>query len=149
MCKGARFQDVLKQENPEFMPKCANCGGPHIASYRGCPEFPEIKNKVREGKTFASVLKERKKPVASNIKTSNQNVQLSDTPKNADTDLPSSQETVNFSLPQDFLVNKEELADLLRLLKQMQIILAVVPDVKKTIRNGKKTEDPSDKPFIL
>ncbi|GBM08709.1 hypothetical protein AVEN_52782-1 [Araneus ventricosus] len=63
--------------------------------------------------------------------------------------LPTSQETVNFSLPQDLLANKEELADLFRLLKQMQIILARVPDVKKTLEEMGKTEHPSNKLFIL
>ncbi|GBM68764.1 hypothetical protein AVEN_97900-1 [Araneus ventricosus] len=29
-------------ENP--IRKCANCGGPHTASYRGCPKHPKINN---------------------------------------------------------------------------------------------------------
>ncbi|GBN24493.1 hypothetical protein AVEN_241314-1 [Araneus ventricosus] len=108
-----------------------------------------IKNKVTEGKTFASVLKEKKKPVDSISKTPNQNVQLAETLKIAETALPPSQETVNSSLPQDLLANKEELADFFRLLKQMQIILAKVTDVKKPLEEMEKTEDPSNKLYIL
>ncbi|GBM06521.1 hypothetical protein AVEN_150359-1 [Araneus ventricosus] len=136
-------------KNLEFTPKCAKCGGPHTASYRGCPNFPKIKNKVTVEKTFASVLKERKKTVNLNTKAPNQNIQLAETPTSTDTGLPPSQEMVNFSLLHDLLANKEELADLFRLLKQMQIILAKVPDVKKTLDEMEKTEDPSNKLFIL
>ncbi|GBM74188.1 hypothetical protein AVEN_104811-1 [Araneus ventricosus] len=94
-------------------------------------------------------LKEQKKPVNSNTKAPNQNIQLTETPKSIETGLHPSQETVNFSLPQDLLANKEEIADLFRLLKQMQILLAKVPDVKKTLEEMEKTEDPSNKLFIL
>ncbi|GBO10889.1 hypothetical protein AVEN_193486-1 [Araneus ventricosus] len=83
-------------------------------------------------------LKGKEKTPNSITKVPNQIVQPAETPKNTDTSLPPSQETVNFSLPEDLLANKDELADLFRLLKQMQIILAKVPDVKKdTRRNGK------------
>ncbi|GBM78467.1 hypothetical protein AVEN_119229-1 [Araneus ventricosus] len=89
---------------------CELWGSPHC-SYRCCPNFP--KNKVTEGKTFVSAFKEREKTVNSNAKTPNQNVQLTVTPKNTDTSLLTSQETVIVSLPQDLLANKE-LADLFR-----------------------------------
>ncbi|GBN63386.1 hypothetical protein AVEN_223874-1 [Araneus ventricosus] len=62
------------KRNPEFTPKCANCGGPHTASYRGCPNFPKIK-KVSTEKTFASVLKERKQPSTTTMKPLNQGIQ--------------------------------------------------------------------------
>ncbi|GBO03817.1 hypothetical protein AVEN_90449-1 [Araneus ventricosus] len=85
---------------------------------------------IKEGLT-KKVLKERKKPVNFNTEAPNQNTQLAETPISADTGFPPSQETVNFTPPQVILANKEELADLYRLLKQMQIILAKVPDVKR------------------
>ncbi|GBM82406.1 hypothetical protein AVEN_52807-1 [Araneus ventricosus] len=73
------------KRNPDFTSKCANCGGPQTASYRDCQNFLSIKNKVTEGKTFASVLKERKKAANSKAKTTNQNIQLPEIPKNEDT----------------------------------------------------------------
>ncbi|GBN67842.1 hypothetical protein AVEN_92080-1 [Araneus ventricosus] len=98
----------------------------------------------------ARISYERKeKPANSNSKAPNQNIQLAETSKSTDTGLPPSQETVNFSVPQYLLDNKEELADLFRLLKEMQIILAKVPDVKKTLDEMEKAEDPSNKLFIL
>ncbi|GBM95459.1 hypothetical protein AVEN_55004-1 [Araneus ventricosus] len=75
--------------------------------------------------------------------------ELAETPKSTDTGLLPSQETVNCSLPQDLLANKDELADLFTLLKQTQIILAKVPDVKKALEEMEKTEDPSNKLFIF
>ncbi|GBM06909.1 hypothetical protein AVEN_147847-1 [Araneus ventricosus] len=137
------------KKNPEFTPKCANCGGSHTASYRGCPNFPKIRNKVAAEETLASVLKERKQPAIPTSKAQNQDIQLPETSKSTDTGLPPSQEAVNFTLPQDFHINKEELADLFRFLKQMQLILAKVPNVKKTRDEMEKTEDPCNKLFIL
>ncbi|GBN87820.1 hypothetical protein AVEN_61279-1 [Araneus ventricosus] len=56
---------------------------------------------------------------------------------------------VKFSLPKDLKANKEKLADLLRILKQILIILAKVADFKKTLKEIEKTKDPSNKLFIL
>ncbi|GBN60209.1 hypothetical protein AVEN_60436-1 [Araneus ventricosus] len=94
-------------------------------------------------------LDRKEKPVNTNAKIPNQIAQLDETPKNTETVHPPSQETVNFSHPQDLQANKEELGDLFRLLKQMQVILSKVPDVKKTLEEMEKTEDPSNKLFIL
>ncbi|GBO00701.1 hypothetical protein AVEN_14109-1 [Araneus ventricosus] len=136
------------KRNPEFTPKCANFGGPHTASYRGCPNFPKIK-KVTTEKTFASVLKERRQPSTTTTKALNQEIQLAEIPDAIDTGLPPSQELANISLPTDLQVNKEELTDLFRFLKQMQLILAKVSNVKQTLEEMGKTEDPYNKFFIL
>ncbi|GBM92277.1 hypothetical protein AVEN_29897-1 [Araneus ventricosus] len=136
------------KRNPEFTPKCANCGGPHTASYRGCPNFPKIK-KVTTEKTFASVLKERRQPSTTTTKALNQEIQLAEIPETIDTGLPPSQELANISLPTDLQVNKEELADLFRFLKQMQLILAKVSNVNQSLEEMEQTEDPYNKLFIL
>ncbi|GBM19885.1 hypothetical protein AVEN_186155-1 [Araneus ventricosus] len=136
------------KRNPEFTPKCANCGGPHTASYRGCPNFPKIK-KVTPEKAFASVLKERRQLSTTATKPQNQEIQTATTSGDTDTGLPPSQELGNIPLPAEFQINKEELADLFRFLKQMQLILAKVPNVKQTLTEMEKTEDPYNKIFIL
>ncbi|GBO00921.1 Nucleic-acid-binding protein from transposon X-element [Araneus ventricosus] len=48
----------LKGQNSNT-PKCANCNGPHTASYRGCPRYPQNiqKSKIQPGKSFANALK--------------------------------------------------------------------------------------------
>ncbi|GBN82874.1 hypothetical protein AVEN_39433-1 [Araneus ventricosus] len=35
---------------------CANCNGPHTASYRGCPKYPKniTKSRIEPGKSFAA-----------------------------------------------------------------------------------------------
>ncbi|GBO27268.1 hypothetical protein AVEN_231557-1, partial [Araneus ventricosus] len=93
--------------------------------------------------------KERKQPAILTSEAPNQDIQRAEISKSKDTGLPPSQETVNFSFPQDFHVNKEELADLFRFLKQMQLVLAKVPNVKKTLEEMEKSEDPCIKLFIL
>ncbi|GBN48772.1 hypothetical protein AVEN_211468-1 [Araneus ventricosus] len=47
------------------------------------------------------------------------------------------------------IANKENISDLLRILKQMQMILAKVPDVKRTLEKMEKTEGPSNKLLML
>ena len=39
-------------------PKCANCSGPHVASYKGCPEYKKQtfrQNVVNNQKSYAAV----------------------------------------------------------------------------------------------
>ncbi|GBO15516.1 hypothetical protein AVEN_39214-1 [Araneus ventricosus] len=50
----SRVCPMTKKEN--FTPKCANCGEPHTASFRGCPKFPKLKKTV-PGHSYAAALK--------------------------------------------------------------------------------------------
>ncbi|GBM42872.1 hypothetical protein AVEN_245699-1 [Araneus ventricosus] len=49
----------------ETVPKCANCDGPHTASYRGCPKYPKNiqKSKIKPGKSFASAVSNNRQNV--------------------------------------------------------------------------------------
>ncbi|GBL98548.1 hypothetical protein AVEN_111656-1 [Araneus ventricosus] len=145
------------KRNPEFTPKCANCGGPHTASYRGCPNFPKIK-KVSTEKTFASVLKERKQPSTATMKPLNQGIQPPTTSEATDTGLPPSQELANIPLPTEFQINKEadkgsfqiNKADLFRFFKnKCNSSLQKFPTSSRRLQKWKKTEDPYNKLFIL
>ncbi|GBN54081.1 hypothetical protein AVEN_140638-1 [Araneus ventricosus] len=40
-------------EEQKLPVKCANCGGQHTASYKGCPKYPKMDNKVKVGGTYA------------------------------------------------------------------------------------------------
>ncbi|KAF8785184.1 putative RNA-directed DNA polymerase like protein [Argiope bruennichi] len=58
----SRFAQLPAKKNSEVVQKkCANCGGPHTASYRGCPKFPKINvnqnREIQQGKSFASLIK--------------------------------------------------------------------------------------------
>ena len=50
-------------------PKCANCRGPHVANYRGCPAYKDQafrQHVVQKQISYASVLKQASPPPASN-----------------------------------------------------------------------------------
>ncbi|GBM56710.1 Nucleic-acid-binding protein from transposon X-element [Araneus ventricosus] len=40
-------------EEQKLPVKCANCGGQHTASYKGCPKYPKMDGKVKVGGTYA------------------------------------------------------------------------------------------------
>ncbi|GBM51588.1 hypothetical protein AVEN_830-1 [Araneus ventricosus] len=46
LCAEAHDSRVCPMKNKDnFTPKCANCGGPHTASFRGCPNFTKLEKK--------------------------------------------------------------------------------------------------------
>ena len=50
-------QRMLKKETKQ--PKCANCSGPHVASYKGCPEYKKQafrQHVVNHQKSYAAVV---------------------------------------------------------------------------------------------
>ena len=50
-------------------PKCANCRGPHVANYRGCPAYKDQafrQHVVQKQISYASVLKQASPPPTSN-----------------------------------------------------------------------------------
>ncbi|GBN79380.1 hypothetical protein AVEN_266163-1 [Araneus ventricosus] len=76
----SRVCPMKKKEN--FTPKCANCNGPHTASFRGCPKFPKLK-KIALGKSYASTLKENNRKTI----TAEQPPEVNNEPKNLTTNL--------------------------------------------------------------
>ena len=53
----------------ERKPKCANCRGPHVANYRGCPAYKDQavrQHVVQEQVSYASILKQASPPPLSN-----------------------------------------------------------------------------------
>ena len=43
-------------------PKCANCSGPHVASYKGCPEYKKQafrQHVVNNQKTYAATVNQK------------------------------------------------------------------------------------------
>ena len=50
-------------------PKCANCRGPHVANYRGCPAYQDQafrQHVVQNQVSYASILKQASPPPSSN-----------------------------------------------------------------------------------
>ncbi|GBM68870.1 hypothetical protein AVEN_261842-1 [Araneus ventricosus] len=57
VCAGAHSSKNCPNKGKEEIPtKCANCNGPHTASYKGCPKYPKNiqKSKLQPGKSFAA-----------------------------------------------------------------------------------------------
>ncbi|GBO23089.1 Nucleic-acid-binding protein from transposon X-element [Araneus ventricosus] len=57
VCAGAHSSKGCPNKgNTEIPTKCANCNGPHTASYKGCPKYPKniVKSKIQPGKSFAA-----------------------------------------------------------------------------------------------
>ena len=58
----------LKQSRPKKdkrKPKCANCTGPHVANYRGCPAYKDQafrQHVVQKQVSYASILKQTSPP---------------------------------------------------------------------------------------
>ena len=53
----------LKKEAKQ--PKCANCSGPHVASYKGCPEYKKQafrQHVVNNQKTYAAAVSQKSHP---------------------------------------------------------------------------------------
>ena len=51
------------------IPKCANCRGPHVANYRGCPAYKDQafrQHAVQNQVSYASILKQASSPPPSN-----------------------------------------------------------------------------------
>ncbi|GBN28365.1 Nucleic-acid-binding protein from transposon X-element [Araneus ventricosus] len=47
----------VESDEQKIPVKCANCDGPHTASYKGCPKYPRIDKKITPGNFYASILK--------------------------------------------------------------------------------------------
>ncbi|GBN27842.1 Nucleic-acid-binding protein from transposon X-element [Araneus ventricosus] len=47
----------VESDEQKIPVKCANCDGPHTASYKGCPKYPRIDKKITPGNSYTSILK--------------------------------------------------------------------------------------------
>ncbi|GBM07309.1 hypothetical protein AVEN_187862-1 [Araneus ventricosus] len=67
ICAGSHESKECPNKIKEnFERKCANCGGNHTASYRGCPKLPKTKaqlNRTQPGKSFANALTQKTNPI--------------------------------------------------------------------------------------
>ena len=58
-----RTKDAQKKEAKQ--PKCANCSGPHVASYKGCPEYKKQafrQHVVKNQKSYAAIVSQNSFP---------------------------------------------------------------------------------------
>ncbi|GBN08084.1 hypothetical protein AVEN_273837-1 [Araneus ventricosus] len=106
LCAEAHDSRVCPMKRKDnFTPKCANCGGPQTASFRGCPKLPKLK-KTTPGQSYAAALKGNNKTTT----TTERPTITNDKQKIPTTNL-------NTEIIQEF-PNPNELTDLLQLLKE-------------------------------
>ncbi|KAF8789917.1 Nucleic-acid-binding protein transposon like protein [Argiope bruennichi] len=82
---------VAKSEEEKLPVKCANCGGPHTASYKGCPKYPKIDRKVTPGASYASIAQRNNNAVTDNPRGGKSKQEGSRPPR--DQEIRSEQET--------------------------------------------------------
>ncbi|GBO45660.1 hypothetical protein AVEN_163602-1 [Araneus ventricosus] len=137
LCAEAHDSRVCPMKNKQnFTHKCANCGGPHTASFRGCPNFPKLK-KTTPGQSYAAALKGNNKTPANTKRppttTGNQ--------KNPTINL-------NNDITQE-IPNSNEINDLFQLLKQVKKIMDHIPNINEVLKKMENTESVTPKVFIL
>ena len=68
MCGEAHSHKDCPNKNKKT-PKCANCRGPHVANYRGCPayKYQAFRQHVVQNKiSYASIVKQASPPLPNN-----------------------------------------------------------------------------------
>ncbi|GBL85293.1 hypothetical protein AVEN_222757-1 [Araneus ventricosus] len=115
--------------------KCANCGGPHTASFRGCPNFPKLKKTI-PGQSYAAALQGNNKTSATTERPTITNGKQK-TPINLNTEIIQE------------IPNPNELTDLFQLLKQVKKIMDRIPNIKEVLKKMENTESVTTKLFIL
>ncbi|GBN76756.1 Nucleic-acid-binding protein from transposon X-element [Araneus ventricosus] len=119
-------------ENPTK--KCANCGGPHTASYRGCPKFPKIKNnEVRKEFSYAAaaktaIIQNNPQPTARHT---------------APTHNPQSTALPNFAQL------KDDFSDVFRLLNHLKAITQAIPNIKNLLNKLDNETSIENKIFLI
>ena len=68
--RAIRIRDAREKEAKQ--PKCANCSGSHVASYKGCPEYKKqafLQHVVNHQKTYAAVVGQKSLTQPNNSQT--------------------------------------------------------------------------------
>ncbi|KAF8793443.1 hypothetical protein HNY73_004922 [Argiope bruennichi] len=117
--------------------KCANCGGPHTASYQGCLKFPKLNinrnGEIQQGKSFASLFKKSNIP-----------------PTSAPSKAPAMSTPPNATEPPIQLSkNNQDFEDTFKLLNHLKTITVAIPNLKEILQKLYKEKNPLNKLFNL
>ncbi|GBN28149.1 hypothetical protein AVEN_218064-1 [Araneus ventricosus] len=119
-------------ENP--IKKCANCGGTHTASYRGCPKFPKIRtNEVKKGFSYAAATKT----------TNTQQI-----PHPAMQHTAPTNSILKNPLPAPNML-KDEFSDVFRLLNHLKNITQAIPNIKNLLNKLDNETSVENKLFLI
>ncbi|GBN36252.1 hypothetical protein AVEN_233541-1 [Araneus ventricosus] len=145
ICAGSHESRDCPNKNKEnFVTKCANCGGNHTASYRGCPRFPKIKTKtnlLQPGKSLAHAVTPKQNPIPSN-----QNIQSRTEPPKTWSSLITG--TADSQTP-SATPNSSDFSDLMSLIGEIRKIFNGIKDVKALTAKMQSTENLVDKLMFL
>ncbi|GBN59638.1 Nucleic-acid-binding protein from transposon X-element [Araneus ventricosus] len=126
-------------------PKCANCNGPHTASYRGCPRYPQNiqKSKIQPGKSFANALKSNyenvNKPPPQ--KTNENDSEISQPPSTV-------KNNENFP-PNNTPINHSEFSDIMAIVAEFRKIFRNMKNIRATVQQLQTAEGAFEKIAIL
>ncbi|GBN49945.1 hypothetical protein AVEN_105713-1 [Araneus ventricosus] len=126
-------------------PKCANCNGPHIASYRGCPRYPQNiqKSKIQPGKSFADALKSKYESV-------NKPPPQKTTANDSEISQPPSTVKSNENFPStNTPINHSEISDIMAIVAEFKKIFRNMKNIRATVQQLQAAEGAFEKIAIL
>ncbi|GBM85443.1 Nucleic-acid-binding protein from transposon X-element [Araneus ventricosus] len=126
-------------------PKCANCNGPHTASYRGCPRYPQNiqKNKIQPGKSFADALK-------SKYENANKPPPQKTTENVSEISPPTSTMKNNENFPStNTPINNNEISDIMAIVAEFRKIFRNMKNIRATVQQLQAAEGAFEKIAIL
>ncbi|GBM98582.1 hypothetical protein AVEN_215421-1 [Araneus ventricosus] len=127
--------------------KCANCNGPHTASYRGCPKYPKnvTKSRVQPGKSFAAAVRktvDKSAPPPQALNDENLNFP----PLSSK---PDSKEKARLGNNEVMVPNQENMQLGIELITEISKIFQQFKNIPETIKQLRQTDDAYTKLMIL
>ncbi|GBN56332.1 Nucleic-acid-binding protein from transposon X-element [Araneus ventricosus] len=126
-------------------PKCANCNGPHPASYRGCPRYPQNiqKSKMQPGKSYANALK-------SNYENVNKPPPQKTNENDSEISQPPSTVKNNENFPStNTPINHSEISDIMAIVAEFRKIFRNMKNIRATVQQLQAAEGAFEKIAIL
>ncbi|KAF8785636.1 Nucleic-acid-binding protein transposon like protein [Argiope bruennichi] len=140
ICAESHISRDCPKKGKETEVKCANCGGPHTANYRGCPKYPKVAQhkSTQPGTSYVDAIKTKTHPQPDR--------------KGETTAPPPRQETgtknVNKKMT-DEESTKENLQEVLTLAAELNKIFSAIKDIPGTIAAMQQKENVWEKLMIL
>ncbi|GBM40285.1 hypothetical protein AVEN_34225-1 [Araneus ventricosus] len=145
ICAGTHeYRDCPNKNKENFVTKCANCGGNHTASYRGCPRFPKIKpktNSIQPGKSFARAVTPKQNPTILSQNTQS----ITEPPKTWSSLITGNANSQTLAATP----NVSDFSDLMSLIGEVRKIFNGIKDVKALTAKMQSTDNIVDKLMFL
>ncbi|KAF8788789.1 Nucleic-acid-binding protein transposon like protein [Argiope bruennichi] len=148
-------KECPKKGKKETEVKCANCGGPHTANYRGCPRYPKAANNraIQPGKSFAEAVRRQANPQSS--KSNPTREEATDTIERRVNTLPSpptagvEREDSTALITGATCSARGGLKDVLALAAEVNNIFSIISDIPGTLKAMQSKDNAWEKLMIL